>query len=143
MLLRLMFKVSLAIWILGAGLCIYWLWFDHPKVFLQKSATILHDGPIHPGDTIVIDRDFCQLMMPIAHSAQRWISNTFTSYLTDHDIAGNIGCTHRQYWFELPLTTMPGEHEYHLSVNYQINPFRSLVVEWPPLKFDVVLKDAK
>lgn len=133
----------------AAALCIiawsatllYWGVLQDPVPVLDIVTKLLRPGPFKPGDFVVFERTFCVQYEPVPHSALRWITNDFKIELANQEIALGTGCGEFRGAFVVPAASLPGPHQYHYKVYYQINPIRRRGFEWPPINFDVISKE--
>lgn len=113
----------------GGNLLIYWQFFDNPTTIVENTEPrIITPGPYHPGQTVYIERDYCQYRVP--DHAERYIINTFT-YRIQYDAVGTkIGCSKTVTSIPIPGDVFhKGIHNYAVTVFYNINPLKTKAVK--------------
>jgi len=130
-----------ATWLVMIIMFTYWKFLDNPVPVVVHNVSILHDGPIHSGDTVTLHVDVCQKYPGVAGSGVRMIKGPgaggYTHLLSESYVDPFPECTLHDRHVTLPKLDA-GEYYYIFQAEYQINPAKRVVFSQPPVTFKIV-----
>jgi len=149
-LLKWLYRLSTASWIVVIATTVYWEFFDDPIPVIVRTVSLLPSQPHRSGDTITLHVDVCQnvpgvpgtgirmIVGPILDGGDPQRTGGFTHFLSGNYIDPSIECTQHERPIELPRDLPPGKYKYVFQGVYQINPIKTRVFTQPPVLFEIV-----
>jgi hypothetical protein len=137
-----------ASWIVVFVMVVYWEFLDDPDPVIVHSIALLPDAPHHPGDTVTLHVDVCQIRPGVPGTGIRMIAGPiipsgdraggFMHFLNGNYIDPGINCTKHDRPVELPPDLAPGKYDYIFQGVYQINPIKTKVFTQPAVPFEII-----
>jgi hypothetical protein len=147
-LIKWLYRLSTASWMIVAVLIVYWEFIDDPLPVVVHEVSLLPAVPHRPGDTITLHVDVCQTRPGVPGTGIRMIAGPivpsgdrtggFMHFLNGNYIDPSIECTKHDRPIELPRDLAPGKYNYVFQGVYQINPIKTKVFTQPPVPFEIV-----
>jgi hypothetical protein len=140
--LKWLYRLSTASWIIVVGLFVYWEVIDDPVPVIVHSIVLLPDKPHHPGDIVTLHVDVCQNRPGVPGTGIRMIRGPtdggYMHFLSENYIDPLVECTKHERPLMLPHDLAPGKYNYVFQGVYQINPIKTKVFTQPPVPFEIV-----
>lgn len=115
----------------------YWAWFDQSVPLTVNSETLATTGAIHPGDTIIIRRNYC-VTADVPVVMRRYIIGRTIAQLPNTVLPTDLGCHVLDFRIDLPLHIAPDQYVYKTTAVFERNPLQSEAhIQMPDVPFEV------
>lgn len=128
-----------------ATLISYWLFIQPSEILTNVNEPVVINNSmsniVTAGQPMIVTRSFCVLNDKIKGHVICSFTNHLVYQLPDtstHDFGKGIGCTKKQYIIDIPVVLPSDNYEYRVTINYEINPIKTVTYTLTPVNIKVV-----